>query len=232
MTFVPAIITSEDFDIIDCQFIPDQLVLHKGTTWANQRAVGQALPRQGFMGVTPGTLTLTLWFDGTQAAGDVAGDTAKLLKLLKPRDSLANDIHPAQALPARSQTPQHRPPTVTFQWGATLSFKCILKDCTVTYKLFDDSGRPLRATAACTFQQVAEDDSFGPQNPTSGGRTGERVHRLAPRETLEHVAFFAFGKTSLWRALASFNGIDDPMRVKAGDPILLPASADDLTEWA
>ena len=53
-----------------------------------------------------------------------------------------------------------------------------------------------------------------------------------PRETLDQVAYANFGRTGLWRALAAFNGIDDPLRVQAGDSILLPASIDDLKALA
>jgi hypothetical protein len=239
MTFVPATITVDSpFDIITCQFIPDHMVITKSNVWALQDAVGQPLPNPGFRSSQPATLTMQLWLDATQAASDVAGDAKKLLNLLKPNDSLSNSLPPTvgqggRLVPApAASTPQHRPPTFTFQWGATLSFVCVMKTCTITYKLFDDSGRPLRATADVVFQQVRDDGSFPGQNPTSGGRTGERVHRLGPRETLDQVAYVAFGKTSLWRAIASFNGIDDPLRLKAGDPILLPPSADDLKEWA
>src|SRR5205814_6553083 len=98
---------------------------------------------------------------------DVAGNCQKLLNLLRPKDELKNGfskgLPSAPGASSASQSPQHRPPTLTFQWGATLSFVCVLTSCNVTYKLFDDSGRPLRATAACTFQQVAEDDQFGLQ---------------------------------------------------------------------
>jgi hypothetical protein len=229
MMFVPATISNDEklgLPIV-CHFAPETLTIMKSNRWPPQRGQGQKLDPPQFAGVTPGKLKMKLWFDSTELPGrDVKGDIKDLLKLMEPDDfkkTVTGD---------RTTTEQHRPPVCTFQWGATLSFKCVLMSATVTFLLFDNSGRPLRATADCVFQQVMLEESFGFQNPTSGGRTGERYHRLAPRETLEHVAYNSFGKTSLWRAVAAFNGIDDPLRLQAGDTILLPASVDDLKEFA
>ena len=91
---------------------------------------------------------------------------------------------------------------------------------------------PVRASVDVTFMQIADENVFPNQNPTSGGRTGERIHRLGPRETLDQVAYASYGQTGLWRALAAFNGIDDPLRLQAGDAVLLPARIDDLKALA
>jgi nucleoid-associated protein YgaU len=42
-------------------------------------------------------------------------------------------------------------------------------------------------------------------------------------DTLPSVAFHAYGDPNLWRAVAEANGIDDPMRLRAGTRLLLPA---------
>jgi hypothetical protein len=229
MSLVPATISNmEEFSLpIICHFVPETLTIIAANRWPPQRSHGQSLDPPQFAGVTPARLKMKLWLDATELPGrDVRGDAEKLLKLMKPgefRQSVTGE--------STSNT-QHRPPVCQFQWGSTLSFKCVLVNATVTFLLFDNSGRPLRATADCVFQQVKLDDDFGFQNPTSGGRTGERIHRLAPRETLDLVAYNSFGKTSLWRAIAAFNGIDDPLRLQAGDALLLPPSVDDLSEFA
>lgn len=230
MSFVPAYIEIEKEPLpIFCHFVPEKLTLRKTAQWNAQTRVGSSIDRPNFTRSMAGTLRIMLWLDATEVPGrDVQGDAERLLKLMKPKTSLSNGAQGG----GQSKSTQHRPPTCTFHWGATLSFECVLSNVTVTFLLFDNSGRPLRATADCTFTQVKADDDFGFQNPTSGGRTGERIHRLTPRETLDQVAYNAFGKTSLWRELAAFNGIDDPLRLQAGDSILLPPSANDLEEFA
>ena len=95
-----------------------------------------------------------------------------------------------------------------------------------------DHGDGMCLILTCAFQQIQPADEFPNTNPTSGGRTGERIVRLAPRETLDDVAYRSFGRTDLWRAIAAFNGIDDPLRLQPGAEILLPASVDDLEKFA
>jgi nucleoid-associated protein YgaU len=60
------------------------------------------------------------------------------------------------------------------------------------------------------------------QNPTSGGRTGLESHILTEGDTLHSVAWARFGDPSYWRAIAEFNGIDDPLRLTPGTRLLIP----------
>jgi hypothetical protein len=218
-----AYIQTEGGDKIECSFNPDKLTLIKTNNWPQQQAHGKSLPHIGFGGGSPATLKATLIFDTTEDGEDVRDVTNKLVKLMK-----VGDKH-NEAAGGKSKNPQKRPPTCTFVWGTILSFEAALTSLQLDFVLFkSDDGTPVRATAACTFTQMKDEDDFMKQNPTSGGRTGERIYRLGPRETLDQVAYEAFGNTALWRGLAAFNGIDDPLRVTAGQELLLPASADDL----
>ena len=245
MSLQKATITSEKGDEIKATFNPDQIVYTKVNNWHYPRTNGKSLPAGSFTGGLPATLQMILWLDGTETGENVSLIVDKLTKLTKVDDSLSNGTPPSAprsgsgggqggggGQPAQSQSKQGRPPTVTFQWGNYLSFAAVIQKLTATFTLFLDDGTAARAKVDITFWQIADQDAFAAQNPTSGGRTGERVHRLAPRETLDQVAYAAFGQTGLWRGLAAFNGIDDPLRLQAGDPILLPARVDELKDLA
>jgi hypothetical protein len=216
---------------IRCTFNPAQLTYIKSNTWTPQPATGKHQPSMGFGGGGPATLAATLIFDSTEDGKDVREITDRLVKLMKVDEHLKNKLDKGGGGGhggGHSNSQQHRPPTCTFTWGHILSFTGALQKLQLDFVLFLPDGKPVRANAACTFVQVQDEELFPGQNPTSGGRTGERVHRLSPRETLEQVAYDAFGSTALWRNLAAFNGIDDPLRARAGDELLLPASVDDL----
>ena len=47
---------------------------------------------------------------------------------------------------------------------------------------------------------------------------------LIEGESLHSIAYAEYGLASYWRALAAFNGIDDPMRLRPGVRILLPTA--------
>ncbi len=213
--------------VIDAMFNPDQIVYNKENAWTAQPTNGRSLPGLSYAASGPATLTVTLMFDGTEDGESVAKTVDKLNALTKVDDSIRNGTRSGGS-GGQSQSQQHRPPTVQFLWGNYLSFKAVIWKVAATFSLFLDDGTPVRASVVVTFKQIEDEAIFPSQNPTSGGRTGERVHHLGPRETLDQVAYAAYGQTGLWRGLAAFNGIDDPLRLQAGDPILLPASADDL----
>ena len=48
------------------------------------------------------------------------------------------------------------------------------------------------------------------------------MHRTIAGDTLASVAYAEYGDPTQWRALAAYNGIDDPMRVRTGTTLLLP----------
>jgi hypothetical protein len=47
---------------------------------------------------------------------------------------------------------------------------------------------------------------------------------LIEGETLAALAWREFDDPGLWRALAAFNGIDDPFRVRPGTRVLIPTA--------
>lgn len=231
MTMQWANIVPESGDPIVAMFNPDNIIYIRRNRWDIHPTNGQVLPTVAFTTSLPATLDVTLIFDGTEDGRNVAKIVDQLASFTRVSDkynngSVGGGDHTA------SQSKQQRPPTVQFLWGNYLSFKAIIDTLTTTFTLFLDDGTPVRASVKVLFNQIEDTKVFPKQNPTSGGRTGERVHRLGPRETLDQVAYAAFGQTGLWRALAAFNGVDDPLRLQAGDAILLPASVDELKALA
>jgi hypothetical protein len=214
--------------MIEAMFNPDQISYTKVNNWSYHPTNGQSLPPGSFSNGSPAILVVTLIFDGTEDGANVARTVNQLNKLTKVDEHLDNGRVAGAHGAAASQSQQHRPPKVSFMWGNYLSFDAVIQKVFTKFTLFLDDGTPVRATVEVTFWQIADENVFPNQNPTSGGRTGERIHRLGPRETLDQVAYASFGQTGLWRALAAFNGIDDPLRLQAGDAILLPARIDDL----
>ncbi|HYC07275.1 MAG TPA: peptidoglycan-binding protein [Candidatus Binatia bacterium] len=234
MTLVKAKLVPENDGDIEFLFNPDQITFRRTNGWSFRVANGTQQPAGAFSGGQSGKLSFTILLDSTEDSTaketNVAVAVKKLIKLTHVDESLSNAS--GKTGRGHSQSPQHRPPTCKFLWGDYLSFDAVIDSLIVHYVLFLEDGTPVRANVDLSLTQIADEDTFPKQNPTSGGRTGERVHRLGPRETLDQVAWAEFGRPSLWRAIAAFNGIDDPLRLQAGDPILLPASVDDLKGFA
>jgi hypothetical protein len=64
--------------------------------------------------------------------------------------------------------------------------------------------------------QVEFYDVVGSGQDPDGGLTGERLDQIALR---------VYGDASLWKVLALFNGIDDPLRLPAGLVLRIPSRA-------
>jgi nucleoid-associated protein YgaU len=122
-------------------------------------------------------------------------------------------------------------PVLQFAWGdfrigasATPAIDVQLYSVTVSYERFTSTGAPIRAKVTLSMQCVSEDPLS--QNPTSGGVPARHVRTLVSGENLQALATDAYGSPQSWRNLAEANGIDDPLRVRPGSLIYLPARTD------
>jgi len=116
------------------------------------------------------------------------------------------------------------PPLVEFQWGGTKSFPAFVTQVNAKYTRFASNGVPIRAVCTVNLEEMPPNDKRKQpkQNPTSGVFAVERVHTMISGDNLALVAYDEYGDPALWRALAAYNGFDDPMRIANGTRILLP----------
>jgi nucleoid-associated protein YgaU len=195
---------------------PTEYTVTKGATWNRPQTKGaKSTGKPEFGGTNPQTVQMEIFFDDWEAReGTIAEDIAALLEWTKPT----------------SQSVQRRrpePPILVFEWGenpALTNFRGYLKTVTAKYTLFDDEGKPLRATANVTLEEVPTEAAK--TNPTSGGRLGYRSHVVQEGESLHSLAYREYGDPALWRALALYNELDDPLRLPVGTRLLVPEVAE------
>ena len=197
-------------------FNPGEYAISKSASWSRpQVRGGKDTGRPEFQGANPQTLQFETLFDEMSASGvPVAAAVNTLIEWVKPTD-----------YSIQRQRPQ--PPIVVFEWGdnpAITSFRGYLKQVSARYLLFDGTGKPLRASANIQIEEVPVEQAR--QNPTSGAIHGRRTHTIAEGETLASVAWREYENAALWRGLADFNGIDDPLRVAPGTVLLVPTYAE------
>ena len=198
---------------IPFQFNPKELSISKAAKWERKTARGAktAGPPE-FTGADPCKMTLEMFFDasGTQA-DTVVASVEKLFSCCTP---------------TAQSTGQNKamPPLVVFNWGSVSSFAAYISQVSVKYTLFAANGIPLRATASVTLEEMPGNPPG--QNPTSGALAVQRVHQMVAGDSLPLLAHREYGNPNLWRHLARYNGIDDPMRIPSGMQVLLPAPED------
>ena len=88
--------------------------------------------------------------------------------------------------------------------------------------LFAPNGIPIRATCTVNLGGDRRHPRPQKQNPTSGALTADQRAHHGDRRHACPIAYREYGDSELWRPLAAYNGIDDPMRISDGTRVLLP----------
>jgi nucleoid-associated protein YgaU len=209
------------------RFNPKELTINKAAVWNRKPKKGAANadpPEYG--GPQPKTIQMELFFDDWEPEPDK-----------KPPPDLVRDIHQLMewltpTLKSRNGKQNPQPQLLQLAWGsnkAVSGFQGFLKSVNTKFTMFKPDGTPVRATAQITLEEIPHEPKK--TNPTSGAVTTRRTHVLTAGDSLQSVAYAEYDDPALWRGLAAFNGIDDPLRVRIGSTLLIP-SADEAEALA
>jgi hypothetical protein len=203
---------------IDCMFNPAKFSFSTTNRWESNAVPGKSAPSMRFAGGDGGSFSLSLVFDTTGDGKAVTTYTNKLMNLMKVDTTLAG--YDA----ARNNG---RPPWVKFRWGVQIhTFKAIIKSMEISFTYFSSDGMPLRANVEMSLEQFEADENWGKQNPTSGTPNPNRTHQVRVGDTLDRVAAKYYGDSTKWRAIASLNGISDPLAIRPGQLLSIPERSD------
>jgi hypothetical protein len=203
---------------IQCMFNPKEYTFSKQNTWNKAKTPGKNAPPLEFGAGDPATLQLQLFFD-TYASSQRSGEAEDV------RDKYTNFIWQLMLVDPKlknKKTKLGRPPRVRFQWGKTWTFNAVITSITQKFTLFLPNGTPVRATVDVTFQQLQDETLLSRQNPTSGGKGGERVWTVREGDTLASIAHQHFGDVDQWRRIADVNRLNQVRRLTPGTMLLLP----------
>jgi nucleoid-associated protein YgaU len=130
----------------------------------------------------------------------------------------------------------HAPPVVTFYWhhefsgnrvaeafgsNRRTSFTGVAESVRQRFTLFSPEGVPLRALVTLVLREWRPiEQQLRELNLHSPDRTHRHV--LASGESLSAVATRYYDRSSEWRRIATGNDIEDPRRLKAGAPLVIP----------
>jgi hypothetical protein len=196
--------------VIKFQYNPKELVIAKNAKWNrdNKANAEKSSPPQ-FMGSDPSKLNLEMFLDATENMDDgVVKTVEQLFACCVPTEASRN-------------AKKGSPPWVIFSWGGLTGFPSYVSSVSCKYTLFTPAGLPVRALVTVVLEEIA--GSAKGQNPTSGALAARDSHLVIAGDTLPSVAYRAFGDPNAWRAIAELNGIDDPLKLTPGMPLLIPA---------
>lgn len=191
-------------------FNPTEYAISKSANWRRTDAqdATDAGPVQ-WGGSQPRTMSLTIHLDQSESAsGSVRKDADLLFDCCSPTPESIRANKPSG-------------PYVLFGWGQTTTFTAYVQSVSIQYTMFRPNGEPYRAVATVQIEEVEVKTKR--QNPTSGGLSATRTRMVVTGDSLPLIAHSEYGDATLWRLIAEANCIDDPLRLRSGMELLLPA---------
>lgn len=202
---------------IDVLFNPSEYQLTDGASYNEKKVPGLDGPIIQYICGDATELTVSLFLD-TYApktsslipgfgSSDSSTDVSKITKEIADATSIDGSLH--------------RPPKVTFQWGS-LNFEGVVTKVNHTYTMFTESGMPVRAKVNLTFKSIISPKDKSRKSPFE---SPDRTKYRTVREGLQlwDIAALEYGEPGMWKMIAKENGIMNPLDVKPGQVVKLPA---------
>lgn len=184
---------------------PTELSFSRKNLYQATQSAGTSAPQQSFTGGEPDQVQLDLLLDGTGVVGDPGGIGDLLDGLLEL---------------TKFQGDTHQPYYVHAFWGR-FTFRGILTQADVTYKMFDRAGEPLRATVKLSLKEALSPEEVAAEDrPTSPDL--HQTWLVKDGESLDAIAARVYGDPALWRPLATVNRLTNPRGLVTGMVLRLP----------
>lgn len=205
---------------LEALFNPSQLVFSKKVHWTKDNPLPEGETQSWttlYDHTDPETLSVNLFFDVYEEVGAWKSNPLFMIFMSKPT---VLDYMKSLAELARYDEELHQPPTCMLQWGKVKLFTGVLTDLKQTYTMFLDDGTPVRATADCTFTEVAMDSDATRYELHSPDV--DKTYVVRPGDTLDMIAAQLYDDRRQWRAIAEANGIDNPRILVPGQILHIP----------
>jgi hypothetical protein len=198
-------------DTLDVHYNPMQVRLNKAAVHlpAPQQSAAKG-SKPEFIQTHTRSLGFTLTLEEWSTGKSVADAVTQLQQWMNP---LPESLKPGQTPVA---------PTIEFLWWNDPDpFVGVITQANATYTVFDTDGHPVRASVDISMNELPLTPDR--QNPTSGSPGGGETTLVREHDTLAGIAYRQYGDAALWRGLATANNVTDPMSLKPGQRLLLPA---------
>jgi nucleoid-associated protein YgaU len=222
-------IEREGGDPVEALFNPGEISVSAAASWeqsepASYGGANAATIALEFRSVQAQTLSVELFFDTYESRASMTfTDAALALLPATSPGSQATDVsqYTEQVAQLAEVDPTlHRPPVCHLYWGAFDIFTGVLTSLDQRFTLFLDDGTPVRATLSCSFLGVSL-DWRGKGEPESSDVI--KTRQVRRNDTLQSIAGEEYKDPSLWRNIATANGIINPRDVQPGTVLIIPS---------
>lgn len=218
---------------IEALFNPHEISRSRTVSWHQHKVASQgggwtwSDTEQQFRAVEAETLSVELFFDTYESRVATSG--------WKQAASFVQSVNPFQtgdATDVRAHTDEvaklaevdrdlHHPPVCHLSWGAfTEIFTGVLTQLDQRFTLFLSDGTPVRATLSCSFLEFQTRAHRRAREMNSADVVKTRVVRR--NDTVHSIAAEEYRDPSLWRHIASANGVVNPRDLRPGTVLTIP----------
>lgn len=200
---------------LSCLFNPADYKISTSAGYSNKRNLQSNKKQEQYTGGFQSTLTLTLYYDITENLGNSP-------ESVKTKKSVKDYTSKIEALLLEDGT-EHKPPQIEFIWG-DLTYKGVVRSLNQEFNYFDMDGKPLRAKLDLTITETPGDNAQRVSPKESPDRTKRRL--VTEGTTLWKLAWEEYGDCNLWVEIAKYNNLMNPLDIRPGQVLCLPALKD------
>ncbi len=193
----------EDEAIVPIRFNPTEYQIEKQNNFADINIPGLENPPIQFVRGNNETLSMELLVDTSDTLEDVR---ERYVNRLRDLLNIKSDLH--------------APPIVRLVWDRQV-FRGVVERLSIAYVMFRPDGVPLRARLGITLKQYRPVEVQVRERPKTSPDV-EKSYTVQRGDSLSSVAFRVYRDASVWRQIASANGIRDPRRIDPGTVLTLP----------
>ncbi len=189
-----------------------------------------------FINTGPRSVSMELFFDGTGASPSslssmipTPSNVANLLdsvgisgfsEALNSFNSVDIQVQTFLKLGYQIAGELHQPWYMMISWG-TFIMTCVLKSANVTYEMFDNQGRPLRARMSITVEEFISDTLVGKILKLSSPDVSKTI-TVKEGDTLPDLCAQEYGDPTLYTQVAAANQLKNFRKLNPGMQLLFP----------
>lgn len=199
---------SEEQGSFTAMLNPETYTIDYKIDYQEGQGQGTSAAQLRFTGIRPQEFSFELLLDST---GIVDGN---------PRESVESDINTLRDLLLKYEGDIHEPKHFKVVWGSLL-FKGRCLGLNIATKLFNPSGKPIRAVCKVTFHGSLEDNlRVAEERRSSPDLTHVRI--VKEGDTLPLMCYRIYGSSAYYLQVAQVNGLSNLRRLETGMEIYFP----------
>jgi len=142
----------------------------------------------------------------------------------EPRESVADDLKRFREVLIDYKGDAHEPRHFKLVWGENSIFKGRVTAVSITHKLFNSNGTPIRAVAKVTFKSsIEEEKRAAKEDKKSADLT--HVRKVKRGDTLPQLCYEIYGDPQYYLQVAAANSLTNFRQLKPGMGLLFPPIA-------